>query len=287
MAQPALILTGADAHYFDWLQGAVLSIRANPPGQPFTLGVFDFGCRPEQRQWLLAHVDVIREPDWDFTFPGRDQAPAYLKGLLARPFLRRYFPDFELYLWMDADAWVQDARALELFLEGSRRRGLAIVPEVDRGSTAMYGSLPQVWEAVYQYYERPFGQEVAARLCSFPLLNAGVFALEKHAPHWEVWAERLNVGLQKSCSFLTDQMALNLAVYGTDLLHRTELLPLWCNWTCHIGFPSWDNRTRRLVEPFLPNTPIGILHVTGKKQDRVPVAATDGTIVEISLRYVA
>ena len=209
-----------------------------------------------------------------------------MKGLLARPFLRRYFPDFDLYLWMDADAWVQDSSALELFLQGRKCGGLAIVPEIDRGSTVMYGNLPRVWEAVYQYYERPFGQEVASQFCSYPLLNAGVFAMSRQAPHWEVWADRLEQGLQKSCSFLTDQMALNFAVYGTELLHSTELLPLWCNWTCHTGFPSWDHRTGRLVEPFLPNTHIGILHVTGRKQDRVQVAATDGSLVEISLRYV-
>jgi len=285
MSQPALILTGADTRYFEWLQGTVLSVRAHPPSRPVTLGVFDLGCTPEQRDWLQAHVDVVREPDWDFAFPGREQAPRYLKGLLARPHLRRYFPEFDVYLWLDADAWVQDGGALDLFLQGAERRGLAVVPEIDRGSTVPYGNLPRVWEAAYKYYEQPFGAEVAGRFCSYPLLNAGVFALHKHAPHWEVWADRLDRGLQRSCTFLTDQMALNLAVYGTELLHRTELLPLWCNWTCHTGFPSWDKCAGRLVEPFLPNTPIGILHVTGRKQDRVQVAATDGSLVEISLRY--
>jgi hypothetical protein len=287
MSQPSLIVTGADARYFEWLQGTVLSVRAHPPTRPVTLAVFDLGCTAEQRDWLKAHVDVVREPDWDFAFPGREQAPTYLKGLLARPHLRRYFPEFGVYLWLDADAWVQDSAALDLFLQGAERRGLAVVPEIDRGSSATYGSLPQVWAAAYKYYEQPFGAEVAERFCSYPLLNAGVFSLHKHAPHWDVWADRLDQGLQKSCTFLTDQMALNLAVYSTELLHSTEFLPLWCNWTCHTGFPSWDKRSGRLVEPFLPNTPIGILHVTGRKLDRVQVAATDGSLVEISLRYQA
>ena len=98
------IVTGADARYFEWLQGTVLSVRAHPPTRQLsTLAVFDFGCTAEQRDWLNAHVDFVREPDWDFAFPGREQAPTYLKGLLARPHLRRYFPEFGVYLWLDAD----------------------------------------------------------------------------------------------------------------------------------------------------------------------------------------
>jgi hypothetical protein len=286
MSQGTLILTGADAGYFDWLQGAVLSVRANPPSRPSKLGVFDLGCTPEQRDWLTAHVDAVRVPDWDFDFPGRDRAPVYLKGLLARPHLRRYFPEFETYLWLDADAWVQDGAALDLFLRGAERRGMAVVPEIDRCSPVVYGNLPRAWNASHTYYEQAFGAEVANQFCSYPLLNAGVFALHRNARHWEVWADRLNRALQRSCTFLTDQMALNLAVYGTDLLHSTEFLPFWCNWTCHTGLPSWDKASGRLVETFLPNTPIGILHVSGKKADRAQVAATDGSVADVSLRYV-
>ncbi len=89
MSQPALILTGADARYFDWLQGAVRSISAHPPFRPGTLGAFDLGCTSRRRDCLQAHVNVLREPVWDFAFPGGERAPLYLKGLQVRADLRR------------------------------------------------------------------------------------------------------------------------------------------------------------------------------------------------------
>ncbi|MGH6976466.1 MAG: hypothetical protein ACREED_05505 [Stellaceae bacterium] len=40
------------------------------------------------------------------SFPRLDRA--------AFPFLRRYFPGYDVYLWLDGDTWVQDAEAIEL-----------------------------------------------------------------------------------------------------------------------------------------------------------------------------
>ena len=179
-------------NYFELANNAILSIRDKPEGRQVALGVFDLGCTPEQRQWLRGRVDLVEQPQWEHSFTGRDQVPAYYKGILARPFLRKYFPGFDLYLWIDADAWVQDWRAVELFLHGARRRtGLAIVPELDRGNLMMYGGLPRFWHVFSPIYEPAFGAEVVNFLRTFPILNAGVFALHKDAPHWEVWAECL------------------------------------------------------------------------------------------------
>jgi hypothetical protein len=283
----SILITAADANFFELVRGTLLSIREKPLGRKAALGFFDLGCTAEQLQWLRNHVDFIEQPEWEFEFPGRDQAQEHLKGLLARPFLRKYFPDFELYFWIDADAWVQDWSAVELFLQGAQLRGAALVPEIDRGYLVQYGGLPEWWGHVYNFYEPVFGADIARKLSSYPLLNAGVFSLHQDAPHWLEWAEYIRMGVQRSHTTMTDQMALNVALYGRGLLDKTELLPAWCNWTCHFGLPIWDKRDRRLVEPHLPHTPIGILHLTHKKHDRVRLPTTDGDVVDVSLRYPA
>jgi|GEM_PF-508071 len=280
------MITAANAEYFELTQGTIDSIRAKPQGQEVIIGFFDLGCTSEQLQWLEAQVDIIKQADWEFDFPGRNEAPEYLKGLLARPFLPKYFPGFDIYFWIDADAWVQDWRAVDLFIQGAEYSGLAIVPEIDRGSQFPYGGLPWWWQWVYQQYSSVCDEEVAKRLCSYPLINAGVFALHKDAPHWQIWATYLNQGLQKSISLFTDQTALNLTVYE-DLFAQTELLPAWCNWTCHCGLPAWDSSKHCLVEPYLPHTPIGILHLTSAKHNRVQLLTTDRKLVEVTVRYAA
>ncbi|MDP8935299.1 MAG: class I SAM-dependent methyltransferase, partial [Cyanobacteriota bacterium] len=280
-----IIITAADANYFELVQGTILSVREKPEGENVAIGFFDLGCTPQQLQWLETQVNIIQKPDWDFDFPGRNESPEHLKGLLVRPCLRKYFPNFDIYLWIDADAWVQDWRAINLLVEGASRRGLAIIPEVHRASLQQYGQLPQFWQWVYQKYEANFGEEIAKKFYSYPILNAGVFALRKDALHWEIWAEKLNQGLQKSGCVMTDQFALNLAVYSGELFNLTEMLPAWCNWIFN-GFPVWDKQRGCFVEPYLPQEAIGILHLAGRQQfDRVQLMATDGDILEISVRY--
>ncbi|MEG4588136.1 glycosyltransferase [Microcoleus sp. MOSTC5] len=280
-----IIITAADANYFELVRGTILSVREKPEGENVAIGFFDLGCTPEQLQWLDTQVNIIQKPDWDFDFPGRNEAPEHLKGLLVRPCLRKYFPHFDIYIWIDADAWVQDWRAINLLVEGASRRGLAIVPEVHRASLQQYGQLPQFWQWVYQQYEANFGEEIANKFYSYPILNAGVFALRKDALHWKIWADKLNQGLQKSGCVMTDQFALNLAVYSGELFNLTEMLPAWCNWIFN-GFPVWDKQRGCFVEPYLPQEAIGILHLAGRQQfDRVQLMATDGDILEISVRY--
>jgi len=258
-----LALTAADAHFFDFAKACITSIRDKPEAKEVTIGFFDLGCNDAQIDWMRNHVDLIQEPDWDYQFPLRDKAPSYLRGLLARPFLQKYFPDFDVYFWMDADAWLQDWSAAELFLQGAvRRRGMAIVPEIDRGSLFQFGRLNSFFKSTFNWYSASYGEEVAKRLCSYPLLNAGVFALHREAPHWKAWEKSLGEALQRTVSLITDQMAINHVIYDRGLFGTTELLPAWCNWTCHIGLPRWDCQQQSLVEPYLPHSRIGILHLT-------------------------
>ncbi|WP_293126274.1 TylF/MycF/NovP-related O-methyltransferase [Microcoleus sp. bin38.metabat.b11b12b14.051] len=280
-----IIITAADANYFELVRGTILSVREKSEGANVAIGFFDLGCTTEQLQWLETQVNFIQKPDWEFDFPGQNEAPHYLKGLLARPFLRRYFPNFDIYLWIDADAWVQDWQAVKLFVKGAAKRGLAVVPELDRGYYLAYGKLPWYWEFVFRDYQAAFGEEVAKQLHSYPTINAGIFALHKDAPHWELWAVYLEEALQRHVSLMTDQIALNRLVYGTEMFDRTEMLPAGCNWSCNFGLPVWDKQQACFVEPYLPHGAIGILHMTGHKHDLVKLATTDGNQVEISLRY--
>ena len=160
-----------------------------------------------------------------------------------------------------------------------------LFPKFTEASLQQYGQLPQFWQWVYQQYQANFGEEVANQLYSYPILNAGVFALRKDALHWEIWAKKLNQGLQKSGCVMTDQFALNLAVYSGELFNLTEMLPAWCNWIFN-GFPVWDKQRGCFVEPYLPQEAIGILHLAGRQQfDKVQLMATDGDLLEISVRY--
>jgi len=285
-----IILTAADAEYFDLVRGTICSIRSHPEGKRAVMGFFDLGCTPEQLHWLGRQVDHIRHPDWEINFPIRDQVPQFLKGIWGKPFLPRYFSGYDTYVWVDADAWVQDWRAVELLLKGADLRGMAIMPEVDRGSQIQYGGLFRYWNQAFAWYETAYGENVAQALWSHPMLNTGVFAIKADAPHWDQWIKCLEKAAQHltnpaDATVITEQLALNLAVYGKGLFEQTEMLPGWCNWTCHWGLPLWDKARNCLVEPYLPHTPIGILHLTVNKHDQVELLTIDREPIQMSLRY--
>jgi cephalosporin hydroxylase/glycosyltransferase involved in cell wall biosynthesis len=279
-----LIITAADTKFFALVQGTILSIRENSQGKDIAIAFFDLGCTDQELEWIQSRVNIIKQPNWDFDFPSRSQTPKYLKGLLARPFLREYFPNFDVYLWIDADAWVQDWKAVDLYIQGATKRGLAIAPELDRGYSLSFGKLTWYWQFVRRDYETFFGAEVAEKFYTYPTLNAGIFALHCDAPHWQVWEHKIREALQRSAGLMSDQVALNFLVYS-ELFDHTELLPAWCNWSCNFGLPVWDQRRNCFVEPYLPHTPIGIFHLTGHKHERLQVATTEGNMIEVSTRY--
>ncbi len=299
-----ILITGADRQFFPLVRGTILSIRDKPQGRHLPLGFLDLGCTEEQLTWVRSQGAQIVVPPWEFDFPNQENTPNYLKGLLARPFFRKYFPNYELYLWIDADAWVQDWQAIELFFQGARKRkGLTIVPEIHGPNdfVSLAGKIPAVLGYGRQLYCEVFDEAAANLYHIYPLLNAGVFCLHRDAPHWEPWAQYLYTAAQKAVTVMTDQMALHFTVFAgtvpteiqlppiiTETYLRTEFLPGWCNFLIGNHLPTWDETQQAFVERYLPHQKLGIVHNTGTnklQRDRVTVPTVQGTTVDVSLYY--
>jgi hypothetical protein len=61
----------------------------------------------------------------------RNRQP-HLRAITARPFLPKYFPGHETYLWMDADTWLQEWYPIDWYVAAAADGRLAIAPQVDR-----------------------------------------------------------------------------------------------------------------------------------------------------------
>ncbi len=110
----------------------ILSIRDKAEGADIALGCFDLGLTEAQKSWLTARRVELVTPEWSFGLSDADGVPLPFKAILSRPLLPRYFPGHDVYMHMDADAWVQDWAAVELYKTGpraaswrSRRRSIA------------------------------------------------------------------------------------------------------------------------------------------------------------------
>jgi lipopolysaccharide biosynthesis glycosyltransferase len=219
----------------------------------------DCGLTKEQSAWCRSQGATLVTPKWDFDFPGREELHSGLKSLTARPFLPEYFTNYDIYMWIDADCWVQQEDAVELFISAAATGALAVAPEIHRSMRHYKHAWNEFSEVCGGAYRTCFGNEIAERLVRYPMINAGVFALANSAPHWKGWKEIYNEALQHSI-YLADQLSLNVLVYDKNYPH--EPLPSRCNWPVHHAIPAWSLAKNLFTEPAMPYEPLGILHLT-------------------------
>jgi hypothetical protein len=279
-----IIVSAADSGYFPLLRDSVLSVRALNGDVP--IGVLDLGLVADQRDWLGGQGVELVQPGWDLDFPGRDRTPSTFKAQVARPFLPRHFPDHEMYFWLDADAWLQEWRAVELYCAAAGRDRLAITLEIDRAYKRHY-KRPKLFgmTLAWKCYREGFGLRVADRLGRNPIANVGVFALHREAPHWAAWQRLLARVLRRTRFFFAEQTALNYAIFAEHL--PVNFLPAYCNWAVGDAAPAFDAARGLFVEPYAPHEVIGVMHLAGREQKTgiFRLDRLDGGTVETSLRY--
>jgi hypothetical protein len=279
-----LIVSGADHAYFPLLSDTIASIRALRPEA--AIGVLDVGLTPAEHHSLEPCVRHLVRPGWDIDFPGRDDLAPARQAQFARPFLPRHFPGYETYLWIDADAWVQDWRVIELYVAAAGHDKIAITPEIDRAYKRHY-KRPKLFGRTLSWknYRAAFGWRAADRLGRNPIVNCGVFALHRDAPHWAAWARIMTRVAQRTRFFFIEQTALNYAIFAEHM--PVAFLPAYCNWLPGDATPAFDAKRGLFVEPHPPHEVIGIMHLAGREQKShiFRVNRLDGGVVETSLRY--
>lgn len=290
------IVSGADHKYYAMLLEWIHSVkRAMPESINADLCILDAGLKPEQKDKLSLLVKQIKAPDWpENVSTARVKGKEYLKACAARPFIRELFPGYDVYVWLDGDTWVQDWSAVDLLIRGAQKSGLAICPQTDRA----YGKAMRIkWlgpipfkprSFYYSNAKKAFNGKIARSLFPYAALNAGVFALSATAPHWERWQELIVQALKKGKVFTAEQLTLGMIVYLEK--YPAEFLPAWCNWLL-TNKPAWDEKNKHFVEPFLPHTPIGIMHLSGcdtmrlNRNIKESITTTNGDIVTMTYRY--
>ena len=294
------IISLADSNYFELLNELVDSIKRFKQSEDVAICILDGGLTEDQKKVLRHKVDEIKSSDWDIKINQfRTMGKKWLKSLITRAFLPKYFPNYEKYLWIDADAWVNSWEAVELYFKGCENKKLSISTSADRSygrvlrAEWVIGSFARIKSQNYKHAKSSgFSEKIAREVALKPHLNAGVFALMFDAPHWKTWRKNLKESLKSGKVWGSDQIALNISVYHNKL--PVEILPAYCNWT-QIGFNGikYDQKKKTLVEPYLPNHEIGIVHFAGKHNDKIrnnknflsKIKCLDGKIIKKKLRF--
>tara|TARA_B100001057_G_scaffold251921_1_gene252162 strand:- start:5723 stop:6634 length:912 start_codon:yes stop_codon:yes gene_type:complete len=262
-----VIVSLADANYFSLLEELVFSIKRFKESENIAICILDAGLTSEQKKKLSSKVDEIKSAEWDIEVPNyKVKDKEWLKSQVSRAFLPKYFPDYQKYLWIDCDAWVNDWSSVELYFKACDNGKLGITQTIGPGYKItskvnwLFGKLAIVKSQNFKHaIKSNIGYEKARKLAFAPHINIGVFSLEKNSQGWDIWQKNLSTTLKAGNIFGSEGLAINISVYIDNL--ETEFLPLNCNWITSNLLPKFDDEKNTFVEPFLPNYKIGIMHL--------------------------
>ena len=298
-----VIVSLADANYFPLIEELINSIKKFKESENVAICILDAGLTKEQKQRLLNKVDEIKSAEWDIEVPGyKVNNKEWLKSQVSRAFLPKYFPNYEKYLWIDCDAWVNDWNSVELYFRACDNGKLGITQTIGPGYKItskvnwLIGKLAVIKSQNFKHaIKSKIGYAKARKLAFAPHINIGVFSLEKNSKAWSLWQKNLAIALKAGNIFGSEGLAINMSVYIDDL--ETEFLPLNCNWITSNLLPKFDEQNEIFVEPYLPNYKIGIMHLAagiwkdGKdmrvnKEIKIEIKTLDNKQILKSLRYI-
>jgi len=262
-----VIVSLADSNYFELLNELVDSIKKFEKSRNIAICILDAGLTAEQKKILSQKVDEIKSAEWDIEVPAiKVRGKEWLKSQVSRAFLPKYFPNYEKYLWIDCDAWVNDWDSVELYFKACEDGKLGITQTLGPGYKIMskvnwlFGKIAIVKSQNFKHaIKSKIGLSKARKLAFAPHINIGVFSLEKNSPGWISWQKNLEQTLKSGNIFGSEGLAINMSVYIDEL--ETEFLPLNCNWIASNLMPKFDEIENTFVEPYLPNHKIGIMHL--------------------------
>ena len=296
------IVSLADSNYFELLNELIESIKRFEQSKNVSICVLDSGLTKEQHNELSKKVDEIKKAEWDIEVPNyKVKGKEWLKSQVSRAYLPKYFPNYEKYLWIDCDAWVQDWNCIELYLNACENGKLGITQTMGPGYRIMskvnwiFGKIAIIKSQNFKHAlssKIPIDQ--ARKLAFAPHINIGVFSLERNSSCWKIWQENLKKTLSSGKIFGSEGLAINISVYIDQV--ETEFLPLNCNWIASNLLPKFDENKDEFVEPFLPNYKIGIMHLAAglwkdkkdmrlDKSVKIDIKTLENKIIQKSLRY--
>ncbi len=296
------IVTLADSNYFPLLEELINSIRKFKESENVAICVLDAGLSSSQIEKISTVVDEIKKAEWDIEIPFYKKNKEWLKSQVSRAFLPKYFPNYDKYLWIDCDAWVNSWSCIDNYFKACENNKLGITQSIGQGYRSLakvkwlIGKIAIIKTQNYKHAKMSgVEEEIARKLAFAPHLNIGVFSLMKNSSCWQIWQNNLKKVLTKGRVFGSEGLAINMSVYINNV--KTEFLPLSHNWITSNLLPIYDEKNDTFKEPNIPNNEIGIVHLAAgiwkngndmrvDKNIKINIKTLEGKVIEKSLRYI-
>lgn len=294
MYEDITIVSGGDTKYFDLLYDLAKSIRSQNNGNKLKIAYLDGGLTSNNID-ILSKLNIsVLDPGWRHPYAEkRNKGRDYLKINIAKVHLDKIFPESKILIWIDADAWMQNLNALDLFSVVAKKNKFAVVSQASRLQTnhvsfkKHIGKFVELRNIIYKNARRAgIPSKILPNLMGRPTLNAGAYALHVNAPHWERFRHWQNIALKKGRLFTSDQLVFGLTIYEDGLPY--EALPDICN---YMGPWRWCSKREIFVDYYAPYDPVSVVHLVGQDKMRkdlshkIEMQNLNDKIIHKSLRF--
>ena len=250
MKNTKAIVSLADDKYFSLLIELITSIKKFPESKDVAICILDAGLSNDNKKLLKPLVNEIKKAEWDISVPDyKIKGREWLKSQISRAFLPKYFPEYEKYLWLDSDTWINNWEAVEMFYKGCENNKLAIVQSIAPGYKDVgrvnwiFRNLASVKTQNYKHAKNSgFSDKIARKIAFAPHLNH-VEMQAKAEEFYSAYDEGFG-----GCNRYEHAWGPELAFYAT------------CGFESYADFAAGVNKVMKIFEGRLATANLNILN---------------------------
>ena len=242
-----LLVTGADENHWDLLRDLLASLKSGPDGSFETALVNMGSIQPPDE--IVSRFDIVTPP-----LGGQCESIQYdglrVAFLNIKPTLPLTFPGYDVYMWIDADCWINIISSIYDIFDLANRADIAIHPELD----IHYFCYETSSNRTMSIYRNLFGDQETSAYVRRPMVNSGVFSAMATSPIWSAWTKvmsQIRTDHDNGRSiFFSDQIPLHYILNKNNF----SIYPLRAsyNWQTYAHPPCLELASRNLSLPTAP-----------------------------------
>jgi len=253
------IIMAGDTNIFPLTMGCLLSI-SELRKKGIAVNFIDTGCQSAQLEKIKPLVDKISKFNEELSIFPKGQLRPYWRAQACRPFVHKYFPDYEIYFWLDSDLWFQNPLSIFQLIDNVKKFGSVIVSEFYEGYDTFRDTIQSKnYYSQKRHFMNFYRDKI--KINDDAYYNIGVLGISKKSGLFEEFEKILKLLYGVVYTHMTDQIAFNEVLIKTKLF--TSVSPL-NNWMCNLGSPSFLDGV--FIDPNKDRAKINILHLSGKNK---------------------
>ena len=263
------IVFSCDEAYAFLARGLVLSLAdVGFPSRDVAVILIDIGCEPDTLSWMKDRgIQIVPFDPKLIPQTIMSVIRPVQRAQVVRPWLPELLPQFQHFVWLDCDLWVQNGEFMSLMIAGAHTMPDAVVlaPTNSHYHASVYSELHEIIGMQLLWYTSCYEPYLANKAASTLSYSSGVFGMRRTSPVWALWrkeAEFLYPAMSarnQKLMHLVEQIALYIVIVRNPAM-IVRLDPLY-NFHCNVAGVVRATNDRVVTNMMVPPREVGVVHL--------------------------